>query len=586
MNNMVEILDSIIKKFKEEMELEEKNIFEVFSLSQIYKNKDIDIEDIYECIVDGGNDGGIDSIVFFVDDKIIKTAEEVKDLQLTRKSEVEINIIQSKKTTNIRESIFEKLLITLTDILDMSKELESFSRVYNPELLDKIFVMRKLIEHSSMETSNIKIKVMYICIGNTEETSDGVKRKMENLKYDIRRKFSISSCVDTKIYGASELRSLYLAPEETELTLKTQKSVNSVFLDEQNVAYLALVKLNDYFEFITDDNGKIRENIFESNVRHFQGGVTVNKNIKDSLSNNKDIEFWWLNNGVTMIVNEIVSLPTEKLRLTNTQIVNGLQTTFCIYDIIKENKDLVDERSIMIKILKVNNDSHIDKIISATNSQTEVRAAELRATEELQRDIENYFISKGFYYDRRKNYYKNKGKKRNKIFTIAKTAQYIETILFKSPNNAKSNPTSLLKSDTNYKRIFNKNIKIEAYLKGCLVYRTTENYIKDIIVDDPIQKKYSVSVRNFSFHMMLLNVCFALKKYRIEDSDLANIDMNLFNIEVFDNAMKFLERVLEEYTTERPNENIINIAKSKSFTEFMNKGLENEFINNNEYKNI
>lgn len=579
MKNIEEILESIIKKFKEELELGEKNVFEAFSLTQIYKSKDIDIEDIYESIVDGGNDGGIDSILFFVDDKIIKTVEEVEDLQLNRKSEVEINIIQTKETSSIKERVFEKLLITLTDILDMTKTLESFDKAYNPELIDKISIMRKLIDTSSMETSNIKIKVIYVCMGNTEEVSDGVKRKMKNLEEGIRRRFSISNCVETKIYGASELRSLYLEPEETELTLKIQKSVNSVFLDEHNVAYLALVKLNDYFDFITDDNGRIRENIFESNVRHFQGGVTVNKNIKNSLSNNKDIEFWWLNNGVTMIVNEIVSLPTEKLRLTNTQIVNGLQTTFCIYDIIKENRDITDERSIMIKILKVNNDRHIDKIISATNSQTEVRAAELRATDDLQRDIENYFIGKGFYYDRRKNYYKNQGKKRSKIFTIAKTAQYIETLLFRSPNNAKSNPTSLLKSNANYKRIFNENIKIDAYFKGCLVYRITEDYIKDIIVDDPIQKKYSVSIRNFTFHMMLLNTCFALKKHEITDNDLASVEMEMFNIEVFDRAKQFLERVLEEYAIARPNENIINIAKSKSFTEFINKRLESEFLN-------
>ena len=51
-----------------------------------------------------------------------------------------------------------------------------------------------------------------------------------------------------------------------------------------------------------------------------------------------------------------------------------------------------------------------DQVIRATNRQTAVSDASLRATDDVQRQIENYFLTKGWYYDRRKNFYKNEGK--------------------------------------------------------------------------------------------------------------------------------------------------------------------------------
>ncbi|MBZ5489947.1 MAG: AIPR family protein [Acidobacteriia bacterium] len=44
-----------------------------------------------------------------------------------------------------------------------------------------------------------------------------------------------------------------------------------------------------------------------------------------------------------------------------------------------------------------------------TNYQNGVEIASLRATDTLQRNIEHFLGDKGWYYDRRKNHYKNQG---------------------------------------------------------------------------------------------------------------------------------------------------------------------------------
>ena len=48
-----------------------------------------------------------------------------------------------------------------------------------------------------------------------------------------------------------------------------------------------------------------------------------------------------------------------------------------------------------------------DDIIFATNNQTNIPKSSLRVTDAIHLQIEMYCKSRGLYYDRRKNYYKN-----------------------------------------------------------------------------------------------------------------------------------------------------------------------------------
>lgn len=570
MSNQQQIINSIIENFKSENDLKDKNLFEVFSIMQILNKKDIEIEDAYDSVVDGGQDGGIDSVIFLINDKYLSTEEELREMilnkEINRKSEVEISIIQIKDSENYKETVFDRLSLTFVDIFDLKKDEKKLLKNYNTELIDKVKILRIILNEVAVLTNNISLSILYVNKGDSNKTPISVKNRGNLLEEQVKELVNIKN-IEIKYYGCDELRSAYLEPEECELIIKYNDELNSIFLHEKNVAYIITANLKDYYEFITNED-KIRENIFESNVRHFQGNVTVNGNIINTLKDEKDIEFWWLNNGITILVSEIVPLPANKLKLTNVQIVNGLQTTFCIYNEFKDKDIASENRSIMIKIIKTDDSKYIDKIISSTNSQTEVRAADLRATDELQRDIESYFLSKGYYYDRRKNFYKNQRKERNKIFSIAKTAQYIETLLYKKPNNARSNPTSLLKSDDNYSRIFTKDNSIEVYLNSCLIYKVVDRYVKDIeSSNDPVQLKYRTSIKNFTFHLMLIIVCVHLRKASFTDKDIAKIDINNINIEEFEEAVKFLIECLDEFNLSSEIENAINIAKSKAFTD-------------------
>lgn len=569
MNNDERMLNAVLDNFKKDNNIKrDKLAFDYFTISQILKDKQIDFDDIDNSIVDGGLDGGIDSIGIFINDMFINSIEELDDIKcdFNQKTELEIYIIQNKEQSTFKESVFEKLIPTFKDMFNYNKDQKYLREHYNTLLLDKIILLRQSIDDVMINSNNVNLNVIYACKGNTKNVSEGINHKKEILTEIINEIISIPK-VNISIIGANELRSLYVDRVEDELIIQYDTQMSFESEEDNNSGYIATVNLKKYFDFVTKDK-KVRENVLESNIRHFQGNVTVNRGILETLKTNNDIQFWWLNNGITILASEIVPLPNKKLRLKDPQIVNGLQTTFCIVEYLQDNYEIDETRTVLIKIIKTNDANNIDKIISSTNSQTEVRPADLRATDELQRDIEQYFLSQGYFYDRRKNYYKNQNQERNKIFNIAKTAQYIETILFKRPHAARSNPTTLLKSDEKYKSIFNKSINVEAYLKSCIINKKVDYFIKEFDKEnDPIYIQYGISMKHFTFHMMLIASLLVINEKIITDENLAKINIQSLNDDILTKSVEILLESLNDLIQKNPTENIVSLAKVKMLTD-------------------
>ena len=157
--------------------------------------------------------------------------------------------------------------------------------------------------------------------------------------------------------------------------------------------------------------------MFEANVRDYQGRTQVNDAIQASLQDKATEDFWWLNNGISILATK-ASLGGKTLTMEDPQIVNGLQTSREIYNYCKGSDETNDERKILVRVMVPTEEESRDRIIKATNSQTVVLLSSLRATDKIHRDIEEYLRPRGLFYDRRKNYYRNEGKPRNKIVGI------------------------------------------------------------------------------------------------------------------------------------------------------------------------
>ena len=268
--------------------------------------------------------------------------------------------------------------------------------------------------------------------------------------------------------------SVSLAPEsllnspanhaKLDFTLKCSGTIPS----QRPGGYVAFISLGEYLNFIVD-GGQLRTSLFESNVRDYQGKVIVNQAIEETLRHHGAEDFWWLNNGVTIVAEKAVG-DARQIHLTDPQIVNGLQTSQKIYDYSVENPEGAksDSRELLIRVIQApTTDSH-DAIIRATNSQTSIPIQFLWATNQMHRDIENYFRSKDLYYERRKNSWRREGIAFDKVVGITELAQAVASILRQEPDQARARPGRFF-TKKNHNAIFASKYKLDMYVTCALL---------------------------------------------------------------------------------------------------------------------
>lgn len=146
--------------------------------------------------------------------------------------------------------------------------------------------------------------------------------------------------------------------------------------------------------------------------------------------------------------------------------MNGMQTSHSIHSAVAKAgaaSEMMQKRSVLVRVVKTQSEEVRDKIIRATNSQTKVPDASLHATENIHRQIEAHFLSKGWYYDRRKNYYKNAGKASDRIIGISALGQAVMAIGLGRPDDARARPSTLLNNPADYRLIFTDKVPLETY---------------------------------------------------------------------------------------------------------------------------
>lgn len=143
----------------------------------------------------------------------------------------------------------------------------------------------------------------------------------------------------------------------------------------------------------------------------------------------------------------------NRLTIENPLIVNGLQTSNEIHNIASKLQP-EEARMILVRVIVETDREKRDEIIRATNRQTAVTHSSFRATEAIHREIEDYLLTLGYFYDRRKNFYKREGKPADKIISIDRLAQALLSVLLQEPHTARGRPTTAIKDDNDYKRIF------------------------------------------------------------------------------------------------------------------------------------
>lgn len=527
------ILEQIIKErcAESEDELSIAEYFEIYSASEILKDYDLTYDDITYGIVGNGGDGGIDSIYTFVNGEPLKEDTAVNSNQ--KKNHIELIVIQSKTSASFTEDAVIKFRESAQDLFNLANNPDDFSARYNAELIDKVKLFRD--SYSKLAKTFPKIEIRYYYATQGDEVHPNVSGKVPKLQEDIAKMFG-GADFSFNFVGASKLLEMTRNVPSTSRVLEVAESP----IGTTAGSYLCLVSLSKYFEFISDSGSLVRS-IFESNVRDYQGSVVVNTGIRKTLENKHSENFWYLNNGVTIITPKAV-MAGKQLTIEDPQIVNGLQTSYEIYQHFSQLEDHAgDDRAVLVRVICEEDEEARDRIIRATNSQTSIPPASLRSSDDIHRNIEDFLKANGFYYDRKKNYYKNQGAPVSKIISIPYMAQSMMAITLQKPDSARARPSTLINSDTEYKKIFSLDKPIDMYLKTVQIMKAVESFLKPENCDFQLERK---TITNIKFYVaMVVSI-----KLLGDKQDIENKLALLPNVDISEEILReSLELVLKEF---------------------------------------
>lgn len=543
--------------------------FEIFASELVLRDYGLSLEDVQSGVVGGGQDGAIDSVYTFFDDTLVRDDSEIvtsgtKPSSFGQGRTLELWVIQTKRSAKFEETALDKLENSLRRFLDLTIELDELSGLYNEEVIAKFGLFRTSWRKLLTRRPKIRVNVAYATPGNAQGINPQVEVKVNALRSFIESAVPDNSGTSVELVGAAELVALYNERPTYSLPMQYQEAATS------GNSHVALVKLSDYYDLIVDERGRLRRHLFDDNVRDYEGNVSVNQDIRKSLTSESGPEFWWLNNGVTILCSSATSAG-KIYSLENIQVVNGLQTSHEIYRVLADATAISRDRMLLVRIIVTDDIATRDQVIKATNRQTAVSDSSLRATDEIQRNIENYFLANGWFYDRRKNFYKNDGKDPSRIISISMLGAAITAMGLARPDKSRGKPSSLLKNNEDYKSVFNDRIPLEIYYWAARLQRKVDTFILSLGAEATVSQK-----SNLKFHLSMLAVerlnggsvrsPQLLRQLAVEDVDTKEDDLReLFNsLKAWSDTYLQAEGVILERATkaQRFTEYLLNCAAS------------------------
>lgn len=358
---------------------------------------------------------------FWILDKLFSVDEELIENQIVDYNDVGVDafewheeshdlyIIQNKfysESTHLSlDYVNNNFLIRPVNALNN----ETYTR--SPEL-QKIFTKYKGADDFSVHL------LLYV---TNNQRSQKIEEAIEKFNSD-----NLGSGLSAKIYWLDDIQELYyrepiVKKQSLQFEIESINNGTIINIDSKNyemavaidAKYVCTPILNLYDLYRKAD----RENypLFDANIRDYLGTAgSVNKGIATTLTGDDRNNFFYYNNGITMIVKKIKKPVTKNkgsstylsIEITDPQIVNGCQTVSTIYETLSalpESKlvEMYHDTFVMLKILEIPKDTAeyqklSEDIIKYNNSQNALSPKWFESSASEFKRIQTEFINKGF----------------------------------------------------------------------------------------------------------------------------------------------------------------------------------------------
>jgi hypothetical protein len=468
------------------LEESESRLFEAFVSYAVFRSfsaEGVDPKDlIYE-----GDDPGVDGILIFVDDAYVASVEEVEDAFSERKRDAEVTIVftQSKTSENWSKGDINTFESAIRDFLSSDHAYPHSEYMNNArEVFDAV-----LKNVGKIRDGKPRAEAYFVTTARDADNREilAARQALESSVADT----GYFSSVHVTLLSRDGIIELWKAAEgQIEATLKVLGSAAFPKAPGIEQGYVVTVKAKDFIEqILSDKNDRLRQRIFEENVRDFIGlSGEVNAEIADTLKDAlKQKRFGILNNGIT-IISPDVRVTGFEIFLRDFQIVNGCQTSNVLFE---HRLAVTDDATLMLKVVETSDPAVVDDIVRSTNRQAKVEEEQFLATLDAVKAIERYFDARGadeeyrLYFERRKNQFSaHESAKAIRIFDIREIARCVAAMFLDRPEVASRYPNRL----TGELRalVFNKTYHEEIYhVAAYTIYR-----LKLLLSNGKIDPKY------------------------------------------------------------------------------------------------
>lgn len=311
-----------------------------------------DMNETRDDITDGADDKQIDALIIDDDKSLIR-------------------IVQGKFTQG--GSVDAEPLREVFSSWLQIKNLERLQNVANPKLA------RKLSELANALDEDYEISFELITTGTL---TDAAQHDLQTFQEELA-KLSENEAFDATIHviDAEELKRRYDYAIETDnpsINYKLQLTgVQYMFHEIAGTpVVIAALPLKECIKLPGIKDGTL----FQKNVRQSLGSSNaVNKGIRSSILGDKRSDFFFFHNGVTALCNKM-QMDGETLTLSGLSVVNGCQSLNTILS-CSETVKKVDDAFILFRFYEIPQRDRADKISINTNSQSAVKARDLRSND-------------------------------------------------------------------------------------------------------------------------------------------------------------------------------------------------------------
>jgi hypothetical protein len=414
-------------------------------------------DEIEDAITDAPDDRGIDAV--YVDERDGRNTIHLFQFK-------HVNSFKKAKS-NFPSSEIDKLLSFIADLLNQSPGME---KTCNPILWSKV---EEIWDALKNPTPSFEV---HFC-GNMDALVDTHKQRVITALSGYRS-FNVNH------HTLDSISNMFVERKRPRIDADLKVVDKNYFerTDGNIRGLIATVEATEIIKLITspDNPNEVRIGVFNDNVRiYLTKKNRINRKIHATALSDKNVEFWYLNNGITITCDSFSYQPGVRapiVALKNIQIVNGGQTSNSLFEAYKENPEKLLSVLVLARIYETRSRDITADIAEATNSQTPINTRDLRSNDDVQKKLEESFLAQGIYYDRKSRQHQEQPR-RKRIDALSAGQIYLAYTLG-YPEVAKKDRARVF--GDMYDSIFNDDITTDKLLIPYRIYTEIETYKRNL----------------------------------------------------------------------------------------------------------